>query len=381
MAEGKRSKRADGDGLIRQRQNGLWEIQFTLPDGGRKSVYGKTLTEAKNKRKSALKLVDEGVDLDKAKMTLAAYLDLWLETQVKPTRAPRTHASYAELARIHIVPKLGHVKLIELTPAHIADLMRAKEREGKSPRTVEMIRSVLVTSLGRAEKWGMIPRNVARLTDAPKARSAEVQPMTPEQARAFLASIQGDRLEALYRVALSLGLRQGEALGLSWEDIDLEAETLRVRHTLQRLHGQLSLKEPKTEKSRRTLPLPAFTVHALRAHRIRQLEERLVAGGRWEDTGLVFTTPVGGPLDGGNLLKLYRTHLAAAGLPAFRFHDLRHSAASLLLAQGISPHEVQATLGHAHFATTMDIYAHLYPETRQRVAAAMDAILSEGVAV
>jgi integrase len=319
--------------------------------------------------------------VDKAKMTLAAYLDLWLESVVQPNRAARTHASYSELARIHIVPALGHIKLLDLTPAHVAELMRAKEREGKSPRTVEMIRSVLVTSLGKAKKWGMIPRNVAKLTDAPKVRRQEVQSMTPEQARAFLEAVKGDRLEALYRVSLALGLRGGEALGLKWEDIDLDGETLKIRHTLQRLNGKLSSKEPKTEKSRLTLHLPAVAVHALRTHRIRQLEERLASGARWVDSGLVFTTPEEVRLMAGTCSSSTGRN---CGPQDCRCSDSTICGTRRLTCcspKGVSMFEVQNTLGHADNSTMADIYGHMLPRSRQRVAAAMNAILGDGVAV
>jgi integrase len=204
-----------------------------------------------------------------------------------------------------------------------------------------------------------------------------VEPLTPQQARSLLDTVAGHRWEALFTVALALGLREGEALGLSWSDVDLEARTLTVRHQLQRVEKQLVLVEPKTEKSRRTLVLPAVVVDRLRAHRVRQTEERLKAE-VWEDSGLVFTTRYGTPIHPENLGRALRPLLAKAECPVQRFHDLRHACASLLLAQKATMKEVQETLGHTQLATTSEIYARLYPEFRQEVADRMDAILGNG---
>ncbi len=190
----------------------------------------------------------------------------------------------------------------------------------------------------------------------------------------FLDEARGDRQETLYRVALELGLRLGGALSLSWEDVDFATGTLRVRHSLQRIDGKLTLKEPKTEKSRRALTISQTLSTPLRQHRIRQIEERLAAGDRWRDTGLVFVNTVGGPSEASNVLKRFQALLAVAGLPKKRFHDLRHCAASLLLAQGVPARLVVDILGHSRMATTMDLYSHGMPAAHQDTADLMDRI-------
>jgi integrase len=210
------------------------------------------------------------------------------------------------------------------------------------------------------------------LTDAPKVRRPEVKPLTPEQARTFLDAAQEDRLEALYRVALALGLRLGEALGLGWEDVDFDSGTLRVRRSLQRVEGKLTLKEPKTEKSRRALTMPRTLVAALLAHRDRQAYERAGAGEAWQESGLVFANTVGGPLEPSNVLKRYKA------LPAQRFHDLRHCATSPLIVQGVPIKVVADILGHTQLATTSDLYGHIFPAAHREAADLMDQILSEG---
>jgi integrase len=200
--------------------------------------------------------------------------------------------------------------------------------------------------------------------------------LDPDEARTFLATVKGDRLEALYSVALSLGLRQGEALGLLWENVDLDTGILKVRTALQRIEGKQQLVEPKTAKSRRNIIMPEVTITSLRTHRIRQLEERLAAGTRWKEQGLVFTSTIGTPLDQRNSFRLFQEALQRAGLPHIRFHDLRHTCASLLLAQGVHPRVVMETLGHSQISLTMDTYSHVIPALQRDAADRMNALLT-----
>jgi integrase len=191
--------------------------------------------------------------------------------------------------------------------------------------------------------------------------------------------VKGNRLEALYSVALALGLRRGEALGLRWEDVDLEAGTLRVQVALQRRKDSKTLVEPKTEQSRRTLPLPSVLVVALKAHRTRQLEERLAAGPKWRDHGLVFPSTVGTPMEPRNLTRQFKAVLQRAGLPDIRFHDLRHTAASLLVAQGVHPRVVMEILGHSQISLTMNTYTHVLPEAQREATALMDVLFPAAI--
>ena len=206
--------------------------------------------------------------------------------------------------------------MAKLSPSDIQPFLNDKLAEGLSPRTVRYLHAVLRRALGQALKRGLVPRNVATLVNLPKAQRPEVEPFTPDQARSFLAAIHGDRLEALYSVALSVGLRQGEALGLRWEDVDLDTGTITVRKALQRLNGVFELVEPKTARSRRTIALPQTAVTALRVHRTRQLQERLLAGSKWCENGLVFTNTFGTPIDASNLIRHFHRALVAAGTPS-----------------------------------------------------------------
>ena len=204
-----------------------------------------------------------------------------------------------------------------------------------------------------------------------------MEPLNPEQAKTLLEAVADHRLEALITVAVGLGLRQGEALGLRWrEDIDLDAGLLSVQQTLERAGVEPRFGEPKTARSRRTINMPSTVAAALRRHRTRQLEERLAAGPRWRESGLVFTTTIGTAIDKSGLHKAFKAVLRAAGLPDIRYHDLRHTAATLLLAQGVDPRTIMETLGHSQISLTMNTYAHVMPALQREAAAKMDAILT-----
>src|SRR5262249_51095981 len=210
---------------------------------------------------------------------------------------------------------MGRVRLDKLMPADVQALMNRKREAGLSAKTVQYMRGVLRSALNRALRWGLVPRNVADLVDGPKVERYEIRPFMLAEARAFLDTVRGNRLEALYSVALTMGLRQGEALGLRWEDVDLDAGTLQVRRQLQRVGGQLQPVAVKTARSRRTLAMPPSIVGALREHRRRQVQDRLLAGSRWRETGYVFTTSIGTPLEARNVVRSFKATLVRAGLP------------------------------------------------------------------
>lgn len=374
------TRRAPHEGTIRHRDDGRWEAVLHLGYVGgkrsRKSLYGKTRHEVQQKLVVAQRDLQRGIAPTDDRLTTGTFLDGWLEDVAKVTVRPRTYVSYEQTVRLHLKPTLGRIVLSRLRPQQLQALMNAKLASGLSPRSVGIIHAVLRAALNQAVQWDMVPRNVATLVQSPRAPRAEITPLSPEQARCFLDAVKGDRLEALYSVGLALGLRQGEILGLCWSDVDLDAGTVRVAHALQRVRGRLELVEPKSLSSRRTIPLPATVARALRAHRSRQLEERLAAGARWHDSDLVFTTALGTPLDSRNVTKRFQAALKRAGLPRLRFHDLRHTAASLMLAQGVSARVVMETLGHSQISLTMNTYSHVVPALQREAADRMEAILS-----
>jgi len=300
---------------------------------------------------------------------------MWLETSVKPRVRPLTYAGYKVNVEKHLIPTLGKIRIDQLTPLHVQQMMNERLSRGLSTKSVAYMQQVLRTALGLAVKWDMLSRNVARLVDRPRIQRKPISPLTPDEARKFLAAIRGHRLEALFSVALALGLRQGEALGLRWEDIDFSAGTLRISHQLQRIEGKLTLVPPKTEKSRRTLVLPAMIIDRLHEHEKRQAAERLWSGSKWNNTDLVFANRNGDPTQARRVIEQFHEALRHAGLRRIRFHDLRHSCATLLLVQGVSPRVVMEVLGHSEIALTMNAYSHVVPELQREAAQRMQSIL------
>ena len=352
-----------------------WEARYMGADGLRHSVYARTEAEAQQRLRAALTAADNGIRPVAQELTVATYLADWIETSVRPRLRSRTTESYAETVARYIVPALGRIRLAKLEPEHVARMLADLTARGTlSPTTVRYAYAVLRIALGRALKSGRVVRNVATLVDPPARVRHEPRPLTAEQAGALLDATAGDRLAALYALALATGLRQGELLALRWSDVDLDGRMLAVRHTLRR--GTRELAQPKTERARRTLRLSAGSVAALRAHRVRQVAERLATGARWRDEDYLFTTPVGRPLDSRHVTRDFQDAVARAGLPRQRFHDLRHAYATLLIEDGEELGVVSRTLGHADLATTADVYAHLTPAMLERTAARMDAILA-----
>lgn len=369
----KKRKRGHNEGSIYQRaSDGKWVGAITLGwENGklrRKVVYGKTRAEVNLKITRLLNDQHRGLPIQTRTTSLADHLDAWLEDAVKPNVRPRTYDSYASICRLYLKPALGKISIEQLTQKHVLEMMNAKRKAGASARNVAYMRAVLRQALNQAMAWDLVSRNVAALVKPPQVATYEARALTSSEATRFLEAAQGDRLEALYAVAVSLGLRQSEAFGLRWDDLDLDRGRLAVRWQLQHIDGKPQFVEPKSGRSRRTLALPAPLLVALKHHRLRQLEERLMAGNRWNDQDLVFCTPIGTPLDASNVRKQYRALLERAGLPRIRFHDLRHSAASLLAARGVSQRTAMAILGHAQISTTMNTYTHVETVTMRDAA-------------
>ena len=273
----------------------------------------------------------------------------------------------------HVAPALGNVRLSKLTPAHLQGFYRSKLDAGLSPRTVQYLHSVLHRALKQALRWRLVPRNVTEAVDPPRVRKEEMRPLSPAEARKLLEATRTDRLEALYVLAVHCSLRQGELLGLKWKDIDLEAGTLQIRRTL----SDGAFTAPKTARSRRSVKLTAGAVEALKRHSARQADEMTRVGERYEDRGLIFASEVGTPFNRHNLTqRSFKLLLKRAELPNIRFHDLRHTCATLLLSKGVHPKFVQELLGHATIAITLDTYSHVLPGMGDQTATAIEDALS-----
>lgn len=373
------SRRGQGEGSIRLRADGRWEAQLSLGYAHgkrqRKSLFGKTRKEVQDRLADAVRDRRRGKPVTTKSQTTATFLTGWLET-VKPKLRPMTYRSYEARVNQHMIPTLGRVPVQQLKPQDVQALLNEKAATQLSPSTVRGIRAVLRAALQQGVKWQQLDYNAAALADPPRVPRQRRPWLTPEQAKIFLDAVAEDRLEALYRVAVSLGLRQGEALGLQWDAVDLDHGQLTVSRALQRVNGHLELVEPKTIKSSRPMTLPVAVTEALHQHRARQVEERLAAGSKWQEQGFVFTTPLGTPLEGTKVTKDFQKVLAKAGLPQMRFHDLRHSCASLMLAQGVAPRVVMEWLGHSQISITLDLYSHVLPSLLQDAADAVDRALT-----
>lgn len=343
----------------------------------RKSVYGATRKAVTDRLTKLGRDRQLGLPIPNETSTLARFLESWLADSVKARVKPRTYEGYELIVRKHLVPGLGHVRLVKLTPQEVQRFLATRSDAGLAPKTVDGIKRVLRAALSDAERFGLVARNVAKLVRSPRGPRVEVQIFDAAQARQLIAACEHHRLGALFTTALACGLRIGEALALTWEHVDLQERRLVVSRSLQRQKGTgLVLVEPKSRKSRRTLTLPTLVVDRLKRHRTAQLKERLLAGGNWQPRGFVFTTPVGTPLDICNVHKVWHGLLRDAGLPRRRIHGLRHSCATLLMAQGSSLQEIAALLGHSQISVTVDFYGHLAGELIAGMATKMDEILA-----
>jgi integrase len=372
-------KRGNGEGSITRLGDGRWQGRCTVTkvNGQKKrvAVYGKTKAEARVKLTKKMAEGDEGLLFDGDNQTVEEYITRWLADSVKGNVSHRTYHNYKLQVREHIVPTLGKEKLHRLSPQSIQRLYSAKLEGGLSPASVRYIHAVLHRSLKQAAKWQLIAYNPAESVDPPKIRQEEITPLDHDQASAFLHAARGDRFECLYILSLTTGLRQGEALGLKWSDIDYTGQTLRISRQLQRQRdgGGLVFTEPKNS-SRRNIDLSEQTIEALKSHHKRQSEEKSYAT-FYEDNDLIFANYAGRPLDAQNVVnRSFKPLLRRAGLPNIRFHDLRHSCATLLLLRGVDIYRVQHLLGHATIAMTVDRYSHWIPSMGRKAANEMDEL-------
>ena len=369
-------RRGDHEGTIYQRADGRWEARVTVGFGARRSFYGATRQEVVQKLREAQQALESGLPLGDGRQTTAQFLESWLHA-VEHRLRQSTWNRYCEYVALHIVPSLGQVRLTKLSPQHVQQFYAQKLSEGLSSTTVRHIHAVLHRALVHAVKLGLVPRNVTDAVEAPRMRHAEIHPLSAVQARAFLEASRCERLHALYVLALATGMRQGELLALRWQDVDLAQGTLQVRASLRYQVGKgFVFEEPKTKHGRRSIALPPDAVEALQTHLVRQEAERQRLGTAWRDEGLVFASEVGGPIEATNMMRgSFHRVVERAEVPKIRFHDLRHTAATLLLGARVNPKVVSEMLGHSAISITLDIYAHVLPDMQQDAVTTMQALL------
>lgn len=373
-------RRAPGEGAAWHRSDGRWEGRLDLGyiDGKRrrKAVYGNTKADVIRQLRAMADQRDKGTLSTQRDVRLSDFLRSWLESSEHSLR-PKTYVTYKMYAENHIRPSLGHVFLRKLTPDHVQTMMNRKMADGLAAQSVVHIRAILRRALNRAIRLGLVTQNVAALADPPKVERREVNTLTVDQAKRLVIAMRGDRLRGLYLLAVLTGLRQGELLGMRWQDVDFGRSLVNVTVALQRQNGELRLVPPKTAKSRRAVALTGWGHQVLKQRWVAQEEERWVAGSRWVDTGLVFTSRHGTPLESGNVLRAFKGLLRKAGVPQMRFHDLRHSCATLLVAAGVPPRIVMEILGHSQISLTMNTYTHVSVELQREALAKLDEMLRD----
>jgi integrase len=312
------------------------------------------------------------------RQTVEHYMQSWMDVMRAEIR-PRTWHRYEQHLRVHVLPTLGSVILAKLSAQYLQALYAKKLAEGQSPTTVHHMHMLLHKALDAAVRLEVVQRNVSDLVDPPSMARPEIGVLSTEHARALLVAAAGNRFEALYVLAVTTGMRLGELLALQWEAIDLEGRSLLVRASLYHTGHEFVFSEPKTAKSRRRVQLPSIAVDALRAHRRQILAERLALGAAWQtDYDLVFPNTVGGPMDPSHMVRReFANLLKKANVPRIRFHDLRHTAATLLFAQGINPRVVSEMLGHSDIAITLNLYGHVTPPIQKEAADTMDKIFEQ----
>lgn len=386
-------KSANGSGTIRKKvvtRNGktytYWEARITTgtdPGSGKqiqKSIYGKTQAEVRKKITEATRNLDQGSFLDKDNIKLSSWLDTWLEVYCKNAVKPLTYSSYKGIIKNHIKPALGSKNLQQITGLHIQKLYNDLLSDGLSPKTIKNISALLHKAFNTALKQGYIFYNPCNNAELPKQSKKDIKPLTREEIPRFLDQIQEEEYKNAYMLCLFAGLREGECLGLSWDQIDFKNKTITISQQLQRSKdtGDYYIANSTKSGKSRTIALPDLAVKSLNDERTEQLKRKLHAGQMWDNPyNLVFTNAAGGFISFTSFYKRFKKASAAIGRPDLRPHDLRHTAATVAIASGSDIKSVQAMLGHATAAFTLDVYAHASAEMLQDTASRMQEFYSK----
>ncbi|MDR2729135.1 MAG: site-specific integrase [Chitinispirillales bacterium] len=391
----KNSRNAAGSGTIRQRPDGRWEARLVIGhDSGtgkqiRKSFYFKTQKEARQKLQSTAVEIDNGAYTEPSKMTIAQWLDLWIETYLGNVK-PLTVTSYTSQININIKPNIGAIKLTALTAPDVQAFYNklesgTDEKKPLSPKTIKNIHGVLHKALNQAVKLGYIKANPTAACVLPRWIRKEIQPLEETEISAFLKAVQGHKFESVYMVTLFTGIRQGEVLGISWTSVDFERGTIFIHQQLQKQKDKTTgkwiyhLVPLKNDKTRTITPAP-YIMGILKSHKAKQAETQSLAGEAWNNTdNLVFTDEIGGHLKHVTVYKNYKKIVADLGLEEARFHDLRHSYAVAALQAGDDIKTVQENLGHHTAAFTLDVYGHVSERMKQESANRMEKFIQSVV--
>lgn len=369
------TKRANGEGSVHKLHNGHWR-GLVSHDRHRLTKTFPTQHECIEWVRKNRNQISEGMSYAGIQLMISEYLDGWLINK-KATRRHATWLHYDWLVRRYINPSIGNIKLKDLRADHIQSLLNQLLKYGTGIYTIRKIRDVLHCALNQAVKQDVIIRNPVSLVDAPPKPHREMNVLTESQVSQLLVAARGHRLEALFHLAITTGLRESEVLALKWSDLDWTKQSIKIERQLERPHDDgVHFSAPKTTFGKRSIKLGSKTIEILRNHYMRQRTERIAAGGAWKEYDLIFPTSIGTPICQTSLLRTYKLFLKHAGLPSFRFHDLRHTSASLMLNHDIPVIIVSRRLGHARASITSDVYGHLLPNMQDEAAEMIDDLVT-----
>ena len=367
------ARRGKNEGSIYKKKNGTWRALISL-DSKRVSFTAKTRAECHDWLRKMLDQIDQGMTYKGRQLTLKAYLCGWIETKKNSLR-PKPAQQYERLIRTYIIPGIGHIKLQELTLRRINIFYSHLSSKGKGTRTIRYIHSILHAAIEQAVKEGILGKNPAHGAILPRQSNKEMGVLTEQQVTQFLITANQSRYRSLYHLAIVTGMRQSELLGLKWADIDWIKGSIKVRRQAQTIRGQgIVFLEPKTRASIRSIVVGEGVLQELGEHRYQQQKTIQFADSNWQDFDLIFCTKKGTPISQRNLLRDFHRVLEKAGLQRIRFHDLRHTAASLMINHGVPIVVVSKILGHSKPSVTLNIYAHCITELQSEAAKIMEEI-------
>lgn len=371
------ARRRNGEGSISRRKDGRWQASVTLADGTRRQAIGRDYETVARKLNQLLHERDSGVLIPRSDLTVGEYLDQWLEDIAKPKLRPSSYETCRGDVR-RAKPLIGTIRLEDLKPATLQAAYGRLQKSGLSPRSVQRVHTTLHRAFKQAVQFELLIRNPAEIARPPRAPRIEMRTLAADEVRRLFESSRDHRLHALWVLLATSGMRIGEALGLMWSDVDLDVGRVQVRRALQRQAGVgFAFTEPKTNRSRRSIFVPLGTVAALHEHRRRQQDEKEIAGPLWEgEHDLVFLTAKGRPIEQGHVHWTLTKTLERAGLPRIRVHDLRHTAASILLERGVHPKIVQEMLGHSTITLTLDTYSHVIPSLQATASSQLQTLFA-----
>jgi len=378
----KGKSRAHGTGSVFQRKDRKgkqWVAQIFLEHGKTRQRYFSTEKEAADALHAMLYEQRQGTLITERDQTVTQHFERWFAVHKTKIRHS-TYLTYRSALDKHILPAFGHLPLRKLTARDLDTFYARKMEEGLSSSRIHALHTVIYMALQQAIRWRLLARNVGEDVSLPRGTTPhERRTLTPEQAQKLLDVAQGHRLEAMLTLALATGMRRGELLALRWQDIDIKNKRLSVQRSVSRLPGGHRVSEPKTASGKRSITLPPFVIEALQQHRVRQLETKLNVGPAWEEHDLVFCNTYGRFLNSASLYDLFTSLVKKAGLPHMRFHDLRHSAATILLAMKVPVKVIQELLGHSSITTTLNVYGHVLPSMQEEAMDKMERMFGKDV--